>query len=519
MLRFVLRTLSLSLLLLMAVSGVFAQVTPAPDAYQVRFIRPGQSDNPGEIVVLFDVMNPTTTNPGSATASISLTATGREIAQQTIAGVPAGGTSTINFVIPVSALNASPGTNVSLCATVYFTPGNACGAAGGSPFARISIRVPGTAVQPVPTLGDVAPGTVLPPTGQTGVTQPTGPSLTQIGGYTLPFGLDLYNPMHIALLIGAAGILLVLIWVLTVILRLMFTRPPTFTTWQPPYAAMPMVNPNSTVGRRQLWQQHAQSDSLPLPCSGGDFMTRKVLVGMDGSKLRGWKLAAVRLSQYDMYGRVARTQIIASKGVVRALDRAVRRSHKLDEKQAKRAVRGAANRLIGQFNSKIKRTPTLPIALDLRFHGTHGDVRIVFELYQCMDGAYWQMIDHWEPEMHVLSGAIQENFTYALFGRRPNEKPRDFQKRLRDDLTNMLASMVQRPLPPPKTVPPPTNAMIPVAQPPTGLTPPPVLGDTAQIRAAQPVAETPTRVSDDPFDFQDNKDATSENRTPGDYPL
>ncbi|MDL1899903.1 hypothetical protein FBR02_03945 [Anaerolineae bacterium CFX9] len=514
--KYVLRALMMAALLLVTTITVLAQATPTPAAYQVRFIRPGTSDNPGEIVVLFDVQNDTSANLGPATAAISLTNTGREIAQQTIAGVPANSTSTISFRIPVSALNATPGTNVSLCATVYFTPGTLCGAAGTN-FARISVRVPGTAPA-VPTLESVSPGTVLPPSGQDGVPRPTSPSLTQIGGYTLPFNIDLYNPLHVALLIGAAGILLVLIWVLTVILRLMFTRPPSFTTWQPPYAAMPMINPNSTVGRRQLWQQHAQSDSLPMPCAGGDYMTRKVLVGMDGTKLKGWRLAAVRISQYDMYGRVARTQTIASKRVVSALDRAVRRSPKLDDKQAQRAVRGAANRLIRQFSSRIRRTPTLPIAIDLRFHGTHGDVRIIFELYQCIDGAYWQLIDHWEPEMQVLSGAIQENFTYALFGKRPNEKPRAFQKRLREDLTRMLAAMVQRPQPPPQTISPPTSAMIPIAQPPTGLNPPPITGDTAQMRAAQ-AGQNPPADSDSAFDFQENKDATSINRTPGDFPL
>ena len=60
---------------------------------------------------------------------------------------------------------------------------------------------------------------------------------------------------------------------------------------------------------------------------------------------------------------------------------------------------------------------------------THGEVRILFELYGCVQG-YWQLVDQWEPEMIVLHGAIHENFTYTVFGQQPNEQRRAFRQRL-----------------------------------------------------------------------------------------
>jgi len=41
-----------------------------------------------------------------------------------------------------------------------------------------------------------------------------------------------------------------------VIGRLIFSRPAALPTWQPPYVITPLIDPNSTNGRRQLWQQH-----------------------------------------------------------------------------------------------------------------------------------------------------------------------------------------------------------------------------------------------------------------------
>jgi hypothetical protein len=78
----------------------------------------------------------------------------------------------------------------------------------------------------------------------------------------------------------------------------------------------------------------------------------------------------------------------------------------------------------------------------------HGEVRILFELYGCNDSA-WQEIDHWEPEMRVVNGSIQENFTYTVLGQQPHEARKQFRQRLESDLANMLAAMVQKPPPAP----------------------------------------------------------------------
>ena len=126
----------------------------------------------------------------------------------------------------------------------------------------------------------------------------------------------------------------VLLWVLTVIGRLMFSRPPTLPAWQPPYVITPLIDPNSTNGRRQLWQQHAESDILPAPCAPGDYKVRKLLIGSSGVKLAGWRVTGLRISQYDRYGRVARSQTVLPKKTVKALDRAVRKSASLDWERA-----------------------------------------------------------------------------------------------------------------------------------------------------------------------------------------
>lgn len=343
------------------------------------------------------------------------------------------------------------------------------------PTLNPDLIAPPAQLQPAATPAAPIPGQQIVPTLSPGLIAPPAPSLTEIGGFTLPFGLDLFNPLHVALLIGAAGLLLVLLWLITVVLRLIFSRERTFPSWQPPYGMSTMLNPNSTVGRRQLWQQHAMADALPLPCMGGDYMARKILIGMNGTKLKGWRVIAGRISQYDMYGRVARTQTLLSSRVVRQIDAAARRSPRLTGKRAERAARSIARRILREFGKKMKRTPSLPISLDLRFRGSHGDVRIVFELHQCMQGEHWALIDQWEPEMQVPGSTIQENFTYALYGQRPAEKSRAFRKRLSTDLTAMLTGLLQ---------PPPLPA-VPVTPPPDSSS----HTQTVTVLAAQPATE------------------------------
>lgn len=177
-------------------------------------------------------------------------------------------------------------------------------------------------------------------------------------------------------------------------------------------------------------------------------MVRKLLIGSDGVKLGGWHVSGVRISQYDRYGRVARSQIVLPRSTVRALDKAVRKSPSLeDAKRAVNAVRAAARGMTSALLKKNgKHNASLPVAFDIRFTGMHGEVRILFELYGCNAGA-WQEIDHWEPEMRVVNGSIQENFTYTVLGQYPQENFKQFRQRLESDIRRVLASMVQAPPP------------------------------------------------------------------------
>ncbi|MFQ3566041.1 MAG: hypothetical protein SNJ59_03490 [Aggregatilineales bacterium] len=439
------RTLLLTSFFLLALVVSAAAQTP-PD-YAIRNIRTVLPSQTGQLALQFEVRNLGGPASIATTARVVVAATGQVLAEQTVAPLAADQEVTLTIELPTASLPA--GTQVSLRAEV--------GIGDIEP-----VNAP-TIDNNVATIRVVVPA--VAPDGSLEVTAPE----TQVRESAWPFGIDPTNPLHAALLLGAGGILLILIWMLTVILRLIFVRPPTFTTWQPPYTMMPLLDPNSTGGRRQLWQQHAQSDALPLPCVSGSFMARKIALGMNGVKLDRWRVTALRLSQYDMYGRVARTQVVASQRVVNRIDRAVRKSAKLTPKRAQSLLRPAANRLMRTFWRKIKRTPGLPIALDLRLRGLHGEVRILFELHQCVEGR-WQRIDQWEPEMNVMSGFIYENFTYALYGQQAGETPRQFRKRLRNDLTQALVAMI---------------VQAPAAAPDLELT-----ADTAQLKTVEQAADT-----------------------------
>lgn len=435
--------LILLLLFLFYAFPIAAQQTPD---YSIRSIRTPETDD--QIIIQFEVLNTGAPATQSTTAEVTIATTGETVASQEVPPLNENEQATITVSISPVAPGLTPGERVLFLIRVGI---------GDIEAANSNTVGDNSAITPaviVPVSDTVQP-TLIPP-GEPDAGQP--PS------FGLPFDLniDLSNPLHIALLIGAAGILLILLWMLTIILRLLLSRPPVFTTWQPPYVYMPLMNPESTIGRRQLWQQHAQSDALPMPCSAGNFLARKVLIGMSGEKLAGWQVSGMRISQYDMYGRVARSQTVAHKGVVKSLDRAMRKRHKLTGDRLDKAVRPAARGLLKEFRKRSKRTPSLPIALDIRFTGLHGEVRIVFELFQCISDQ-WQMVDQWEPEMTVLSGSITENFTYSLFGQRPSETNRQYRQRLEKDLVQMLSAMIQPP--------PPVAA------------PPDLVSDTAQMKA------------------------------------
>jgi hypothetical protein len=234
--------------------------------------------------------------------------------------------------------------------------------------------------------------------------------------------------------------------VLQVILPRPIEKSKAFTNWQPPYATMPPMDPNSVYGRRQAWQQHAQNNTLPSPCREGVVSARKVLLGMDGYYLSGWKVSGVRITQYDMYGRVARSQVLANPSQAARLNRIAQRASTWDPEKISRRVRPVARRMASQFRKKVsKRSAALAIALDTRLIGRHGEVRIVFELYQCQRSQLAQ-IDHWEPEMIVLGKAINESYTFTIYGQTGGETYNEFRRRLADDINRVLSEMLSSPL-------------------------------------------------------------------------
>lgn len=280
---------------------------------------------------------------------------------------------------------------------------------------------------------------------------------------------DVYTNEQI--LIGVAGVTvgLVLLWFFTLILRLLFRRPPTFGTWQPPYAMNTYHDPSSTLGRRQGWQTHAQNGTIFEACSQNNVIALKRLTDIEGNILGTWDIKSMRTVQYDMYGRINRTEVIMSSKLLKKLNKVAHRAQKYDNEKLRKAVQPIAKSISKQASKPInKKSAILPIALDMRFEGKHGEVRIMFELYQCRNGA-WHVIDQWEPEMAIIGHKIIENYTYTLNGQLPGEAYKAYKKRLVDDIAWILSGMLyhhQQPEDPtPDMVPPDTlTGMAPITE-------------------------------------------------------
>ncbi len=255
--------------------------------------------------------------------------------------------------------------------------------------------------------------------------------------------IDTSDPQDMRLLAGIIMSALFMLLIVYTILRLLFRRYPRFGNWQPPYATMPPLDPNSTFGRRQMWQQHAQNNIVPAPCQMGSVHARKMLQGMDNLYLSGWKVMSIRMTQYDMYGRVARSETLANGGAVNRLNRAVRRAHRISPEKLPRRVRPIARSLARSFRKKLsKRSARLPVALDIRIRGKHGEVRIVFELFECRSGQPY-LLDSWEPEMTVLGKAIYESYTYTIYGQSGGESYQEYRKRLPDEIERALVDLLK----------------------------------------------------------------------------
>jgi hypothetical protein len=246
-----------------------------------------------------------------------------------------------------------------------------------------------------------------------------------------------------ALYLAGFTVVVIVLWLISVVLRLIFRRPPRFGTWQPPYGMMPMYDQNTVEGRRQAWQTHAQNSLLLAAPTDGNLHPVKMLIGTDGGNLRNWKISAMRLSQYDTYGRIARSQAVADKQWVKRFNNLLKKRYGQSEAKVQKMLRPIARGLVQQFRKHVnKKNGFLPIALDIRMEGKHGEVRIVFELYQCQ-GRAWYRLDQWEPTMMIVAQTMQENFTFTIHGRMTHEKMNEFYDRLRDDLSWLLLEMVR----------------------------------------------------------------------------
>jgi len=246
------------------------------------------------------------------------------------------------------------------------------------------------------------------------------------------------------ILIGLVMVVLALflLWFLSLLLRLLLYPAPKFGTWYPPYAVNSYHDPDSTAGRRQSWQQHAQNNLIVAPCAPNHVVVLKRLVDMEGFPLGGWVIKAIRTAQYDMYGRINRTEVIMSAKLTRRLNKVVRRARQYDQQQLHRALLPVARQLSKAALKPVsKQNRMLPMALDLRFEGQHGEVRIVFELHQCRDNA-WHLIDQWEPEFGIIGARIPESYIYTLNGLLPDETYKAYRQRLAEDVARMLGSLL-----------------------------------------------------------------------------
>ena len=259
--------------------------------------------------------------------------------------------------------------------------------------------------------------------------------------------IDTGDRDQMVVVLAILALVVIMTIILLLIVRVLTRRRPTFGNWHPPYATMPPMDPNSSYGRRQLWQQHAQNNTVPSTSVDGSVHARKLLLGMDGYYLSGWKISALRLTQYDMYGRVARSEVLATSRQIKGLNRVARKIENLTEEQITRRVRWIARQLAKELKDKIrKRSAVLAIALDVRLEGVHGEVRIIFELYQYGNQRF-QQIDQWEPEMQVTSRTIYEAYTYTLYGQTGAETYKEFRGRLVDDIVGALTVMFMSQVP------------------------------------------------------------------------
>ncbi len=274
---------------------------------------------------------------------------------------------------------------------------------------------------------------------------------------TLPglgISIDLLNPTpeQLALMVGVVLIVLVLMLCVVWLIRRMGRRPPVFGNQLAPYAMQPPPpDPRSEAAIRYGWQLNAPNNLINVAATTQAVAAVKLLTNTDGVYLDGWAITAVRLSQYDQYGRVARSVTLAPHKMVRSLERLAHSRPRKNQSaeqwiaQAERRVTPLARYLANTFAKRITpRSAVLPVALDIRLKGVHGEVKIMFRLFQ-YDGNQWLEIKHWEPDMTVTTERIHEIYTYTLHGQTPGENFRDYKRRLPLDIARALVDFVTPP--------------------------------------------------------------------------
>lgn len=241
--------------------------------------------------------------------------------------------------------------------------------------------------------------------------------------------------------LGVLALALISLWLLSLILRLIFRRPPRFDVWQPPYAASNWHDPNSAEGRRQSWQFHAQNSSLGVPSAPDQITVVKQLLDRHGVILGGWKIKAMRTVQYDVYGRINRTEAVMPRKIISQLNSLARRAPTTANHELQKAIAPIAKDLSKKALGPIeKQNLMLPIALDIRFEGIAGEVRIQFEMYHFRDSA-WHLIDQWAPELGQTGENVPEHFTFTLNGQLSGESKKEFKRRLPEDIAQILVGL------------------------------------------------------------------------------
>ncbi len=413
--------------------AVMAQTTPRDYALSTPQVT--YNDNNSIATVTVDITN----NGGDATADTDITiiqdGIGRVLQTLTLPPQPADASVTIEFEIMLADFETGD---------IFFAieAGIDQFELAGSPIARdnralVRVTVPANA-QPVTTTDTP---TATDDTSEFDFVIPG----VNIGIRILDDGIqvnqDVYPLQDILIGVGVVAVGLFFLWFITLILRLLFRRPPSFGTWQPPYAFNTYHDPNSTLGRRQGWQTHAQNGTIFDACTPNNVVAIKRLTDTENNPISEWDIKAIRTVQYDMYGRISRTEVIMPSKVLKKLNKVKKRSKKYDNPTLRKKIMPIAKDLSKLARKPInKKSTMLPIAMDMRFEGTHGEVRIMFELYQCQQGA-WHLIDQWEPEMAVIGHKIVENYTYTLNGQLPGETYKEFQKRLVEDMAWILSGM------------------------------------------------------------------------------